>query len=160
MSRTVRRLPEEQRGKEEALKLMVGTPWNPRLASQPGRKLKKEKKVRFVPVPVGAPAAEAEVAKDEAAVDEAVEAVKAEGVATVEKAAVPVDAPEQRGQEPSTRGDRSRSPPRGAASSSSQQQPEAARVLLERPSDESAEPREKNESSHCSGCRSENGDSR
>ena len=78
MSRTVRRIPEEQRGKEEALKLMVGTHWNPRLASQPGRKLRKEKKVRFVPVPVGAPAAEGPEAVGAEAVDEAAEAVKVE----------------------------------------------------------------------------------
>ena len=96
--------------------------------------------MRFVPVPVGAPVADGPEAVGAEAVGEAAEAAKAEPAEEERKAAVPVDAQEQRKQEPSTREDRSRSPKGAPASSGEQQPPPEARVLFKRPSDETAEP--------------------
>ena len=52
-TRTVKRIPAEK-GKLEELSGMRGTPWHPRLASQPGRRTRKQEGVRPLAAPIAA----------------------------------------------------------------------------------------------------------
>ena len=68
-TRTVKRLPEVQRGNAEELREMCGSPWHPRLALRPGRRKKKEGGAPPLAIPVGndgaQKSAEAQGAKEE-----------------------------------------------------------------------------------------------